>query len=246
MNRETPAALERLNRYLARAGVGSRRRADHLIAAGRVTINGVVVERLATMVDPYADKVTLDGKPMRPSDQEAVWILLNKKAGTLSARRDARGRATIFNTLPAEWRHLIPVGRLDLDTEGVILLTSDGDAANRLMHPRYEIKRVYEAEVAGVPATEQLQHLARGVDLGDPTPARASVQVTGHHHGGAVIRLTLREGRKREVKRMLLAVGHRVRRLCRISFAGLTARGLDSGQWRRLTPTEIARLTKAP
>lgn len=233
---------ERLNRYLARCGVGSRRRADEIIAAGRVALNGVTVDKLATTVDPAADTVTVDGRPVAPTSPDNVWILLHKPAGTLTTRRDVRGRPTIFDRLPPIFAQLIPVGRLDQDTEGVLLLTSDGDGANRLMHPRYEIERIYEAEVQGIPAPSVLAQLRQGIDLGDRTLAHADATVTGQHARGAVVRLVLREGRKREVKRMMLAVGHRVVRLRRVSFAGLTVHGMQPGDWRRLTDKEVARL----
>ena len=245
-NAEPGAATERLNRFLARAGVGSRRRADLLIAAGRVTVNGAPVEKMATLVDPGVDTVTVDGRAVAPPVSGDQWIVLHKVAGTLTARRDSRGRPTIFGDLPERYQGLIPVGRLDWDTVGVILLTSDGYAANRLMHPRYQIERIYEAHVTGQPSREALRHLKIGIDLGDPTPARAEARVTGKHRAGAVMRLTRREGRKREIKRMLSAIGHPVLRLVRVSFAGITARGLKPGTWRALTKAEIARLTSLP
>ena len=245
-NAEPSAAGERLNRFLARSGVGSRRRADLLIAAGRVTLNGEPVETMGTLVDPVADTVTVDGRAVAPPSSGDQWIVLNKAAETLTARRDSRGRKTIFGDLPERYRGLIPVGRLDWDTVGVILLTSDGYAANRLMHPRYQIERVYEAHVRGQPSREALRRLQAGIDLGDPTPARAEARITGKHRAGVVLRLSLREGRKREIKRMLTAIGHPVLRLVRVSFAGITARGLKLGTWRLLTQSEIARLTSLP
>jgi 23S rRNA pseudouridine2605 synthase len=235
---------ERLNRFLARAGVGSRRRADELIAAGRVRLNGSVVEKLATVVDPEHDTVTLDGRRLAPPSGEAVWIVFNKPAGALTSRRDVRGRRTIFNLFPPAWHQLITVGRLDLDTEGVLLLTSDGIMAHRLMHPRYEIERVYEAQVTGVPSHAVLQRLSQGVDLGDPTIAHADAQVQRRLADGAWIRLVLHEGRKREVKRLLATIGHPVLKLRRIAYAGITARGLRPGQWRALTVAEVSQLQR--
>lgn len=237
------AAGDRLNRYLSRCGVGSRRRSDEIIAAGRVTINGALVTKLGTVVDSETDRVEVDGKLVKPTSPDIVWILYYKPSGTLTTRRDVRGRTTIFDKLPPMFQNLIPVGRLDQDTEGVLLLTSDGDGANRLMHPRYEIERVYEATVVGVPAPNSLAKLKEGVDLGDPTPARAEAEVVRFHPRGAVVRLLLREGRKREVKRMMMALGHPVLQLQRISFAGLTTRGMNIGDWRKLTDAEIARIS---
>lgn len=238
------AGGERLNRYLARCGVGSRRRADELIAAGRVSINGVKVTRLGTIVDPGSDRVELDGHAVHPASPDSIWILFYKPSGTLTTRRDMRGRATIFDRLPPMFKNLIPVGRLDQDTEGVLLLTSDGEGANRLMHPRYQVERIYEATVVGVPAPNALAQLKRGIDLGDRTLARADAKVARFHPRGAVVQLLLREGRKREVKRMMIALGHPVLHLRRVSFAGLTTRGLEPGGWRKLSESEIARLLK--
>ncbi len=238
------AVSERLNRFLSRCGIGSRRRSDEIIAAGRVTINGATVTKLGTVVDPATDTVEVDGRPVRLTSPDTVWILFYKPAGTLTTRRDIRGRPTIFDKLPPMFQNLIPVGRLDQDTEGVLLLTSDGDGANRLMHPRYEIERVYEATVVGVPAPSSLAKLKHGIDLGDPTPARAEAEVARFHPRGAVVRLLLREGRKREVKRMMVTLGHPVLQLQRISFAGLTTRGMNAGDWRKLTENEIKRILK--
>lgn len=234
---------ERLNRFLARAGIGSRRRADTIIGEGRVTVNGIKVEKLATLVDPFHDRIAVDGQVLGMPPNEPIWILMNKPAGTLTARRDVRGRPTIFDGLPPVYSQLIPVGRLDLDTEGVILLTNDGETANRLMHPRYQVERVYEAAVRGIPDRAMLRAFAKGIDLGDKTPAVAEAAIAASHGRGVVLRLTLREGRKREVKRMCEAAGCPVLHLRRISYAGLTARGVEVGGWRKLEPAEIARLT---
>ena len=230
---------ERLNRFLSRAGVGSRRRADELIADGHVAINGVKVTKLATFVDAGRDTVTLDGKKLSPPVDEPIWLVMNKAAGTLTTRRDTRGRPTVFDGLPSVYSQLVTVGRLDFDTEGVLLLTNDGDAANRLMHPRYEIERVYEAAVEGEPAPASLRQLRQGVDLGDPTPARAEAQVIGRHRTGVILQLRLHEGRKREIKRLCQAIGHRVLSLKRVSYAGIKATRLSVGHWRKLSPGEI-------
>ncbi len=230
---------ERLNRYLARAGVGSRRRADEMIAEGRVTINGEKVTKLATFVDVDKDVVAVNGKELSPPVDVPIWIVLNKAAGTLTTRRDTRGRPTVFDALPPVYSQLVPVGRLDLDTEGVLLLTNDGEAANHLMHPRYEIERVYEATVVGEPTPTSLRQLRQGIDLGDSTPARAEAQVIGRHRVGVTLQLRLHEGRKREIKRMCEAIGHRVIGLKRVSYAGIKARRLSVGHWRKLTPGEL-------
>ena len=236
---------ERLNRYLSRAGIGSRRKADELIAAGRVAINGVTVEKLATFVDPAHDHVSVDGKELSPPVETAIWIALNKRPGTLTTRTDRRGRATIYDDLPPVYAQLISVGRLDLDTSGLLLLTNDGEAASRLMHPSYEIERVYEAAVAGIPTRSTLRKMAQGVDLGDPTPARARAEIIARYERGAILRLVLTEGRKREVKRLFQELGHRVHKLTRISYAGITARGMEVGQWRKLRDEEVRKVRRA-
>jgi len=242
---ESAEGTERINRYLARAGIGSRRKADELITAGRVAINGVTVEKLATFVDTAHDRVSVDGKELHPPVETAIWIALNKRPDTLTTRSDMRGRATIYDGLPPVYAQLISVGRLDLDTTGLLLLTNDGETASRLMHPSYEIERVYEAMVAGVPTKSTLRKMAQGVDLGDPTPARAHVDIIARYERGAILKLVLKEGRKREVKRLCQALGHRVHKLKRVSYAGITVKGMEEGQWRKLRDDEIAKLRRA-
>ena len=240
------AARERLNRYLARSGVGSRRRADDLIVAGRVTLNGEVVTRLATQVLAGVDTITLDGKVIAATEESGTWLLMYKPAGTLTTKRDMRGRKTVYDLLPPHLQQLIVVGRLDYDTEGPLLFTSDGHAANRLMHPKYQVKRIYEAHVDGIPSDTTLRRCTQGVDLGDPTLARAEAKVVHSFKDSAIIRLTMREGRKREVKRLMLELGHRVRRLKRVAFAGINTKGLEPGDWRILEAHEIAKLVNRP
>lgn len=237
-----PRRGERLNRYLARAGVGSRRKADELIAAGRVRLNGQVVEKMATFVDADNDQVTIDGVPVEPPVAETIWIALNKLPDTVTTRSDDRGRTTIFDGLPKVYSQLITVGRLDRDTSGLLLLTNDGNTAHRLMHPRFQIERTYEADVTGVPSRGTINRMREGVSLGDPTPAKADAEIIGHHQDGATLKLVLREGRKREIKRLCEAVGHPVLTLTRISYAGIRLRGLEPGRWRKLDDDEIASL----
>ncbi len=240
-----PRRGERLNRYLARAGVGSRRKADELIAAGRVRLNGQIVEKMATFVDADNDQVTVDGEPIEPPVSETVWIVLNKLPDTVTTRSDEQGRTTIFDGLPKVYSRLITVGRLDRDTSGLLLLTNDGDTAHRLMHPRFQIERTYEADVVGVPTRGEMNTMREGVSLGDPTPGKAEAEIIGHHHDGATLKLVLREGRKREIKRLCEAVGHPVLKLKRISYAGIRLRGLAQGRWRKLDDDEIASLRAA-
>src|SRR6266496_1848363 len=223
----------RLNAYLARAGVASRRAADELIKAGRVTVNGEPGQ-LNTFVETR-DRVEVDGKPV--AAQSLTYVLLHKPAGTVTTARDPQGRPTVVELVNVPER-VVPVGRLDADTTGALLLTNDGPLAHRLAHPRYGVEKVYEVEVEGEPDDAVLDQLADGVELDDGPTAPANVR----RLGPAKLELTLHEGRKHQVKRMSEAVGHPVRRLHRSRYAGLTVEGLEPGAWRELEPGEVARL----
>jgi 23S rRNA pseudouridine2605 synthase len=227
----------RLNAWLARAGVASRRGADELIKAGRVTVNGEP-GALNTFVESR-DHVELDGR--RLELQKLVYVLLNKPAGVVTTARDPGGRPTVVG-LVAHAARIVPVGRLDADTTGLLLLTNDGELAHRLAHPRYEVDKVYVADVEGDPSPEVLATLEGGVDLDDGRTAPARARRLGRGR----VELTLHEGRKHQVKRMLAAVGHPVRRLHRSRYGPLTAEGLEPGEWRELTPAELAALRAQP
>jgi 23S rRNA pseudouridine2605 synthase len=226
----------RLNAYLARAGIASRRGAEDLIRAGRVRVNGEVAG-LATFVEAR-DRVEVDGRPVEP--EALTYVLLHKPAGVVTTARDPHGRPTVVGLVGHE-RRIVPVGRLDADTTGALLLTNDGPLAHRLMHPRYEVDKVYEVEVEGDPPDEALARLRQGVELEDGRTAPAVVRRLGPSR----LELTIHEGRKHQVKRMCEAVGHPVRRLHRSRYAGLTLVGLESGEWRELTSDEVAAL-RAP
>ena len=225
----------RLNAYLARAGVASRRAADELIKAGRVRVNGEAGQ-LNTFVE-RGDRVEVDGKAV--SAQRLAYVLLHKPAGAVTTARDPQRRPTVIELVDLPER-VVPVGRLDADTTGALLLTNDGPLAHRLAHPRYGVEKVYEVEVEGRPDEPTLRKLAEGVELEDgrTAPARARLLAP------STIELTLHEGRKRQVKRMCEAVGHPVRRLHRSRYAGLTLEGLEPGVWRELEPSEVERLTR--
>jgi 23S rRNA pseudouridine2605 synthase len=223
----------RLNAYLARAGVASRRGADELIKAGRVTVNGEPGE-LNTFV-ASRDRVEVDGRPAEL--QPRAYVLLHKPAGVVTTARDPRGRRTVVDLVDHASR-VVPVGRLDLDTTGALLLTNDGELAHMLAHPRYEVEKVYEAEVEGDPSDEALQDLRRGVELDDGLTAPAQARRLGPGR----VELVLHEGRKHQVKRMLAAVGYPVTSLHRSRYAGLTLEGLEPGAWRELEPSEVTRL----
>ena len=223
----------RLNAYLARAGVASRRAADELIKAGRVSVNGRPGE-LNTFVDA-GDTVEVDGKQVE--QQQLAHLLLHKPAGVVTTARDPHGRPTVVGLVPSEPR-VVPVGRLDADTTGALLLTNDGRLAHRLAHPRYGVDKVYEVEVEGDPPEQALQRLREGVDLDDGRTAPAEARRLGRGR----LELTIHEGRKHQVKRMCEAVGHPVRRLHRSRYAGLGLGGVAPGEWRPLTAQEVSRL----
>lgn len=223
----------RLNAYLARAGIASRRGAEELIRAGRVRVNGEPAG-LATFVE-RGDRVEVDGDPVAP--EPLAYVLLHKPAGVVTTARDPQGRPTVVDLVDHPSR-VVPVGRLDADTTGALLLTNDGALAHRLAHPRYEVDKVYEAEVEGEPSDDALRRLAEGVELEDGRTAPAHVRRLAPSR----LELVLHEGRKHQVKRMCEAVGHPVRRLHRPRYAGLTVGGLAPGEWRELTAEEITRL----
>jgi 23S rRNA pseudouridine2605 synthase len=220
----------RLNAYLARAGVASRRGAEDLIRSGRVRVNGEDAG-LATFVGPN-DLVELDGQRLDP--EPLAYVLLHKPAGVVTTARDPHGRPTVIDLVQHAQR-VVPVGRLDADTTGALVLTNDGPLAHRLMHPRYEVDKVYEVDVEGEPSSTALSRLEQGVELEDGMTSPAQVRRLGPSR----LELTIHEGRKHQVKRMLEAVGHAVRRLHRSRYAGLTLDGLAPGEWRELTPEEV-------
>jgi len=226
----------RLNAYLARAGIASRRGSDDLIKAGRVRVNDLPGE-LNTYVHS-GDRVEVDGEEVTP--QALRYVLLNKPAGTVTTARDPQGRPTVVQLVEDIPERVVPVGRLDADTTGALLLTNDGPLAHRLAHPRYGVEKIYDAAVEGEPDDAALEQLAAGVELDDGLTAPAIVR----RLGPAKLELTLHEGRKHQVKRMCEAVGHPVLRLHRSRYAGLTVEGLEPGAWRELEPSEVKRLSR--
>jgi 23S rRNA pseudouridine2605 synthase len=234
----------RLQKFLSRAGVASRREAERMIVAGRVRVNGSAATELGTRVDPDADRVELDGRVVGVAPTR--WILLNKPRGVLTTRKDPGGRPTVYGLLPPDARNLRYLGRLDRDTEGLLVFTNAGDLLHALTHPSTGVVRRYLARVHGVPDEATLARLAEGVELEDGPARFEDVAVVREvAGGGALLRLALREGRKREVRRALEAVGHRVRRLRRIAFGPLRLGDLEPGSWRELHPEEVGLLRKA-
>ncbi|MHB1382062.1 MAG: pseudouridine synthase [Thermoleophilia bacterium] len=231
-------AGERLQKFLARSGVASRRKCEELIAAGRVTVGGRVVTEPGTRVEP-GDAVALDGRAVAP--EKLRYVLLNKPAGVVTSASDPQGRPTVTGLVGGPGR-VFPVGRLDLDTTGLLLLTNDGELAHRLMHPSFEIDKVYIAEVKGRLADEDAARLAAGIRLEEGMTAPAGVGVISAGAGGSVVELVIHEGRKRQIRRMLEAVGHRVQRLHRRQYATLDDTGLSPGESRELDEAEVGAL----
>ncbi len=229
---------DRLQKVLAQRGIGSRRVCEDLIAAGRVTVNGEVAI-LGRRIHPESDQVEVDGKHVGVQPGR-VHYLLNKPAGVVTTAKDPQGRPTVVELVPTEPR-VFPVGRLDRDTEGLLLLTNDGELANRLTHPRYGIEKEYLASVEGIVSPRDLRRLREGVELEDGMTAPAKVS----QPSPGVVRLTIHEGRNRQVRRMCDAVGHPVTRLVRVRIGPISDRTMPPGRWRELTPTELRALEQA-
>ena len=240
----------RLQKLLSQAGIASRRAAEKLIAEGRVSVNGVTVREMGTRADPASDDVRVDGVRLKGAQRQR-YILLNKPVGFVSTRSDPQRRPTVMDLLGVR-EYVYPVGRLDYDTEGLLLLTNDGELAAQLTHPSHGVDRTYEARVAGIPDEEALQRLRQGIPLDGRRTAPADVALltrsrpaldrqsaAARGRDESVLRMTIREGRNRQVRRMCEAVGHPVRALRRIRIGSLQDRRLKPGQWRELTAEEV-------
>jgi pseudouridine synthase len=233
----------RLQKILSQAGVASRRAAEKLIAEGRVTVNGQTVREMGTKADPAADDIRVDGRRIK-APERLRYILLNKPAGYVTTRSDPQRRRTVLDLLGGVREYVYPVGRLDYDTEGLLLLTNDGDLAAALTHPRHGVERTYEARVAGMPDHEALERLRKGIPLDGKRTLPADV-VLLNKSGNGVLLITIREGRNRQVRRMLEAVGHPVDKLKRVKIGPIGDRLLKRGEWRELTREEVQKLRRA-
>ncbi|HSF06030.1 MAG TPA: pseudouridine synthase [Methylomirabilota bacterium] len=233
----------RLNKILAQAGLASRRAADRLIADGRVVVNGTVTREVGSLADPEVDLIAVDGRPI-PKAESKQYVLLNKPRGYVTSRADPAGRPIVTDLVPAAAR-LYPVGRLDVDVEGALLLTNDGALTHRLLHPRYGLPRIYEVDVAGAVGRGDLSRWRRGAMLEDGPAVPAAVALLRGGAGGSRLRLTFAEGRKHEVKRYCQALGHPVVRLRRIAFGPVQLGELAVGRWRPLSTREVAALRHA-
>jgi 23S rRNA pseudouridine2605 synthase len=233
----------RLNKVLAQAGLTSRRGGDRLIADGRVAVNGVVAPEPGILVDRAVDTITVDGRPL-PDTEPKRYFLLHKPQGYVTTRSDPAGRPVVTELIPGDVR-VYPVGRLDWDVEGVLILTNDGPLTHRLLHPRYELPRVYEAQVEGTVHPTDLARWRQGVELTDGPAHPRAVELLGQRAGTTTLRLTFGEGRKHEVKRYCAALGHGVRRLRRVAFGPIQLGGLAPGASRTLTTHEVSALRAA-
>ena len=232
----------RLNKFLRDCALGSRRKCEQLITGGLVKINGDVVTDLATLVDTENDRVEVNGDELEI--MEKVYVAANKPVGSLVTLTDPHGRKTLFDAVPGLPGGVFPVGRLDMDSDGLVLMTNDGGLGHRLAHPRYQVERVYMVGVKGKVGNDLVGRLEEGVELEDG-PARAqSVRVVAGDEGGSVLEMTLTEGRKREIRRMLAACGHEVVSLTRLSFGGVGLGEISPGQWRYLSREEVRTLRR--
>ena len=227
--------LERLQKIIARAGICSRREAEKIILAGRVTVEGKIVKELGAKAD-LKQKICVDGNPLT-FNAEKIYILLNKPRGYVSTAHDERGRKTILDLINTSER-VYPVGRLDLNSEGLILLTNDGELTNLLIHPRFEVKKTYRAKISGVITEEKLDKLRSGIELDDGLTAPAEI----YRLDKDLVEITIHEGRNRQVRRMFAAIGCDVKRLRRIKFGFLTLEGVGVGKYRFLTAEEVSEL----
>ncbi len=234
--------IVRLNKFLAQAGFCSRREADRWIEEGRVQVNGRVIQELGCKIDDSNDKVVANGRVVKGAVRRHLYVLLYKPAGTVVTAKDPFGRPTVMDLLGRLPVRIFPVGRLDADSEGAILLTNDGDLAHRLIHPRFEVKKVYLAKVEGEIRDAELTKLRKGLFLEGKRTAPAEVRLIRRSPRRSVVRMAIHEGRKREIRKLFEALGHRTEHLLRIEFAGLTLKGLKPGKWRFLTKREVAGL----
>ncbi len=232
---------ERLQKILAERGVASRRAAEKIILEGRVTVNGLVVDTLGSKADPEKDAITVDGKELPQQSDKPVYILLFKPSGYITSVGDPRKRRTVLDLLPVKER-VYPVGRLDYATSGCLLITNDGDLTNGLLHPKGEVPKTYECAIKGEVSNAQIQMLEKGIRLRDGITAPAKASIKKKVGDITIVNITIHEGRNRQVRRMMAALGLDVAWLCRRGFAGLDVKNMKPGEWRYLTEQEVKAL----
>lgn len=235
--------MDRLQKFLAHAGVGSRRHCEDLISAGRVSVNGTVVRELGTRVDPETQKINVDGQPVHV--ERHVYYLVNKPRGYLCTNRDPARRPLAIDLIPQVSQRVYTVGRLDQDSEGLLLMTNDGELANRLMHPRFGVEKTYLAQVAGLPSSEDIDQLLKGVWLKEGHVKAKRVKRLKSQGESTSLRIVLNEGKNREIRRMLARLGHKILRLKRVAIGPVELGSLAAGKNRRATSQEIAALRRA-
>ena len=233
--------MERLQKILSQAGIASRRASEQLMLDGRVSVNGTTVRELGTKADALRDDIRVDGRRVKVVERHR-YILLNKPKGYMSTRSDPEKRPTVIDLLTGVTEYVYPVGRLDFDSEGLLILTNDGDLAARLTHPSHEVPRVYEARVLGIPDAHDLQRLSRGMIVDGRRTAPAQVDTLAGKGGQATLRVTIREGRNRQIRKMCDAIGHPVAHLRRVAIGPIKDSRLKLGAWRELTLSEVRQL----
>lgn len=234
----------RLQKYLSMAGIASRRAGEQMIADGRVKVNGMVIREMGVTVNPETDTVEVDNRPVR-TVAEKEYIVLYKPVGYVTTLKDQFGRPTVRELVKEAKTRVFPVGRLDMDTSGLLVMTNDGELANRLTHPSFEVEKEYLVRVHDLPSPQTLTELERGVKLDDGKTAPAKVRLIKGGRPTSLVSVTVKEGRNRQVRRMLEAVGHPVASLKRVRFGTLTLDGLQEGRWRRLTAAEVKALKRS-
>ena len=232
----------RLNKYIAQAGIASRRRADELIAYGKVRLNGRVCREMGTLVH-VGDKVDVSGTPIEPRT-DVTYLVVHKPTGVMTTMRDPQGRRTIVELLPKRIARVVPVGRLDYDTAGVLLMTNDGEMANRLLHPRYGVDKTYRATISGRLDAQDVRKLREGIEVDGFTAGGAKLRVVATRAGSSVVDITIHEGRNRQIRKMFEALGHPVQTLVRLRFGPISLGDLPVGHTRSLTPKELAALRR--
>lgn len=231
----------RLQKYLALCGVASRRKAEEFIAAGKVSVDGRTVRAMGEKINPQTQKVTVDGKQIAP-ETEKTYILLNKPKGYVTTLADPQGRPIVTDLIKDVETRIFPVGRLDFDTEGALLLTNDGELAQKMQHPSFEVTKTYEARIKGVPSWEKLKNLERGILLEGKMTSPAKLKILGKQTQSALVRITIHEGRKHQVKKMFSAIGHPVTSLKRVAYGNLRLQNLPRGRYRLLNKQDLKKI----
>lgn len=234
--------LERLQKYIANSGVTSRRKAEELILSGHVKVNGITITELGTKVEPAKDVVMVDNKIITEA-QQFVYLKLYKPEGYVTTVKDQFNRKTVIDLINIKDR-IYPIGRLDYNTSGLLLLTNDGDLANKLLHPKYKIYKTYVAEVTGQISLDSIEKLKKGVFIDGYKTAPAKIKLLNHNQNSSIVQVSIYEGKNRQVRKMLDSVGHTVKKLERVSFGEITLDNLKTGQWKFLSKEEIKYLKK--